>query len=332
MKKMHHMSLMTELLIGTIGSILIVATFLSISFFSVFMYNIRKSTISSVTQTMETLDMHILGILGEYNDKVKTISNVVPVLESREQIRDVLVNLGKGLPSEALLYYATAEQIWDGGTLISHSGWEAPSDFDMQSRLWHKNALSNTNKICYTTPFVDVNTGKLIVTVSYRVFDNGGRIMGVAAFDIVLDALSEAVRNISLSPNSRINIVTKDGLYITNERSSAIMNENYFDTTNFKTYTKSDYLNGMSKSFTERGTFYGVHPIENTDWYIVAEGPISDFASEFERIMMQVLLTLVVLVAVMVGGAVFLSKKVSNCFNFIAAGCEVIAKGDFTKK
>ena len=332
MKKIHHMSLMTELLIGTIGSILIVALFLSISFFSVIMYNIRKSTINSVSQTMETLDMHIMGILGEYNDKVKTISKVVPALDNREQIRAVIENLGAGLPSETLLYYATAEQLWEGGTLISHSGWEASSDFDMQSRLWHKNAINNTNKICYTEPFNDVNTGKIIVTVSYRVFDKSGRVMGVAAFDIVLDALSEAVRNISLSPNSKIHIVTKDGLYITNERSSAIMNENYFDSASFKTYTKSEYLNGITKSFAEGGKFYGVHPIENTDWFIVAEGPISDFAAEFERIIMQVLLVLVVIVVAMAGGAVFLSKKVSKCFNFIAAGCEVIAKGDFTKK
>ncbi len=130
---------------------------------------------------------------------------------------------------ETLLYYATYEQIWDGGTLISHTGWEAAPDFDMQSRLWHQNAVKNQNKVCYTEPFTDVNTGKIIVTLSYRVLDNDGNLIGVSAADIVLDALSEAVKDIHLSKNSSVNIVTTNGLFITNDDFSAIMQKNYFD-------------------------------------------------------------------------------------------------------
>ncbi|MBR4463344.1 MAG: methyl-accepting chemotaxis protein [Treponema sp.] len=333
MKNKKYMSLQSELLVGTIGSMLIVALFLSLSYIFVFRTILNKSTVNSVNQTMETLDEEISGILGEYNDMVLNLSNVIPVLDGdRDLMKAVIQNMGKDLPPETLLYYATAEQIWEGGTLISHSGWEAPNDFDMQSRLWHKNAVSNRNKICYTEPFNDVNTGKIIVTISYNVLDSNGNLIGVSAFDIVLDALSEAVKKISLSEHSKINIITKEGLYLTNNDSSAIMSKNYFDEVSFKKYAKASYLDGNAKSFIEKNSFYGIRQINGTEWYIVADGPVSDFSGEYMRLVLYVLIALVFIILVMVAVDVVLSNRVSNCFKIIANGCDAIARGDFSKK
>ena len=333
MKNKKYMSLQSELLVGTIGSMLIVALFLSLSYIFVFRTILNKSAVNSVNQTMETLDEEISGILGEYNDMVLNLSNVIPVLDGdRDLMKAVIQNMGKDLPPETLLYYATAEQIWEGGTLISHSGWEAPNDFDMQSRLWHKNAVSNRNKICYTEPFNDVNTGKIIVTISYNVLDSNGNLIGVSAFDIVLDALSEAVKKISLSEHSKINIITKEGLYLTNNDSSAIMSKNYFDEVSFKKYAKASYLDGNAKSFIEKNSFYGIRQINGTEWYIVADGPVSDFSGGYIRLVFYVLIALVLIIIVMVAVDVVLSNRVSNCFKIIANGCDAIARGDFSKK
>ncbi|MBO4731541.1 MAG: hypothetical protein J5597_01865 [Spirochaetaceae bacterium] len=330
--KKRKMSLRTELLIGTIGSMLIVAIFLSISYMFVMKQIEDKATVNSVRQTMETLNEEVSGILKEYNDLVVDLSNVIPGLQSREQMKNVIKSMGRNMMEETLLYYATYEQIWDGGTLISHSGWEAPGDFDMQSRLWHKNAVNNQSKVNYTEPFTDANTGKIIVTLSYRVLDDSGKLIGVAAADIVLDALSEAVKNIKLSRNSKINLVTKDGLYLTNDDFSAIMNKNYFDSVSFKSVSESTYLDGTPKSFIENGTFYGVHPIENTDWFIVVEGPETDFSDEYIKLIAYVFIGLGIIVAVMLVVDIILSNRVSKGFKTIASGCDLIAKGDFSKK
>ncbi len=330
MKK--HLSLSSELLIGTIGTMLIAALFLCISFTLLTGNILKKSTINSAEQAMETLSEEVAGILGEYNDLVINLSNVIPALDSRDQMRSVIKSMGKNMAEETLLYYATAEQIWDGGTLISHTGWEAPADFDMQSRLWHKNAVNNRNKICYTSPFTDVNTGKIIVTVSYNVLDEEGKLIGVAAADIVLDALSRAVKEINLSPNSKIHIITSDGLYITNDDFTDIMNKNYFDAVSFKTYTAKNYLDGKSKVFIEDGQFYGVHPVKNTDWYIVADGPVSDFSGVYMRMIKAVIIALVAIILLMIAVDVYLSKRVSKNFRELANGCTYIAQGDFSRK
>ena len=333
MKNRKHMSLMAEVLVGSIGSMLFVTVFLFVSYMIVMLHGIKQACINSVGQTMETLNKEISGILGDYNNMVVDLSNVIPALDgNRDTMKSVITSMGKGLSKDCLLYYATKEQIWDGGTLISHSGWEAAGDFDMQSRLWHKNAVNNQNKICYTEPFSDVNTGKLIVTISYRVLDESGRLLGVSAFDIVLDGLSEAVRSIKLSENSKIYLVTKEGLYLTNPDSKAIMSKNYFDSVDFKSYSKAAYLDGKAKSFIEGSSFYGVHQIEGTDWFIVTEGPVSDFSGESIMQVLTLLIALLILIILMIIGDIILSKRVAKCFKIISSGCELIAHGDFSKK
>jgi len=332
MKQKKHISLMAEVLTGSIGIMVIITIFLFASMIYLTKTVINRSTINSVNQAMETLNEEVAGVLGEYNDLVVDLARIIPSLENRNQMRNVIEHMGKNMAAETLLYYATAEQIWDGGTLISHTGWEAPNDFDMQSRLWHKNAMNNPGKVCFTEPFTDINTGKIIVTLSYQVVDDDGEVIGVSAADIVLDALAEAVKEINLSDNSDIQIITKEGLYITNDDFSAIMRENYFDNVAIKSYTQASYLDGQSKAFIEGKYYYGVYQVRGTDWFIVTEGLASDFSAEYMAIIRNLFIVLLFIIVALIAMDVVLSKKVSSHFKELGEACKYLAQGDFTRK
>lgn len=319
-----------QVLAGTIGSMLIAALFLSVSFMLLMHHIVQRTTVDSVNQTMETLDKEVSGILNEYNDMVVNLSNSITYLHPREKVLDLVKGMGQDMDKDTMLYFASYEQLWEGGCVYTSVGWVPPADFDIQSRLWHKNAIANTDRVNYSQPYTDANTGKLNITLSYRVLNANGKIIGIAAADIVLDALSEAVKNIKLSKNSKINIVTNEGLYLTNDDFSAIMKKNYFDTASFKTYSKREYLDGYTKAFTENDSFYGIHPVGDTGWFIVVEGPTSDFSGGYTKIIFYVLLGLVVIVVLIVAVDSVIAKRVSGCFTEMAAGCEKIARCDFS--
>ena len=325
-------SLRTELLIGTIGSMVIITAFLIFCFRFVMNRIIATTTVDSVNQTMETLNKEVVGVLGEYNDLVVSLSDGITYLEPREKIGDLVNGMGKNMIENTMLYYATYEQLWDGGALFTSIGWVPPDDFDMQSRLWHQNAVKDQTKVCYTEPYVDANTGLLNITLSYRVLDKNGRLIGIAAADIVLDALSEAVRNIKLSSNSKIHIITKEGLYLTNDDSASIMTANYFDDVQFNKLFREEYLDGKPKAFTEKKSFFGVCPIENTEWFIVVEGPIEDFSGEYQKLFMYTIMGLMVIAIIMITVFFLLSSRVSRCFKIIASGCELMAMGDYSER
>ena len=325
-------SLRTELLVGTIGSMVIITAFLIFCFRFVMNKIVATTTVNSVNQTMETLDKEVIGVLGEYNDLVVSLSDAITYLEPREKIGDIVTGMGKNMIDNTMLYYATYENIWEGGALFTSIGWMPPDDFDMQSRLWHQNAVRNQTKVCYTEPYVDANTGLLNITLSYRVLDKNGSLIGIAAADIVLDALSESVKNIRLSANSKIHIITKEGLYLTNDDSSKIMNVNYFDEFQFGKFTRDEYLDGQAKAFTEGSSFYGVCPIENTEWFIVVEGPSEDFSGEYKKLFMYTIWGLAVIAIIMIIVFLILSTRVSRSFKVIASGCELMAMGDYSER
>ena len=326
------MSLRTELLIGTIGSMVIITLFLSLSFIFVMKRIITQTTVDSVNQTMETLNKEVTGVLGEYNDLVVCLSDAITYLEPREKIGDLVTGMGKNMIDNTMLYYATYENIWEGGALYTSIGWMPPPDFDMQSRLWHQNAVKDQTKVCYTEPYVDANTGLLNITLSYRVLNASGQLIGIAAADIVLDALSESVKNIKLSSNSQIHIITKEGLYLTNDNFDSIMTENYFDEIELSKYTMAEYLDGKAKAFTEGKQFYGVCPIENTEWFIVVEGPTEDFSGEYIKLLGYVIIGLVIIAVIMIVLFFILSTRVSKSFKIIASGCELMAMGDYSER
>ena len=126
MKK--HLSLSSELLIGTIGTVLIVALFLCTSFTILTSGILKKSTVSSVEETMETLSEEVSGILSEYNDLVTNLATTVSVLNNRELLTPVVERLGDRMMEGSMLYYQTLKQQWEGGYLITNIGWQAPPD------------------------------------------------------------------------------------------------------------------------------------------------------------------------------------------------------------
>ncbi len=325
-------SLRTELLIGTIGSMVIITAFLIFCFRFVMNRIIATTTVNSVNQIMETLNKEVGGVLGEYNDLVVSLSDGITYLEPREKIGDLVNGMGKNMIENTMLYYATYENLWEGGALFTSIGWMPPPDFDMKSRLWHQNAVKDQTKVCYTEPYVDANTGLLNITLSYRVLDKNGKLIGIAAADIVLDALSQAVRDIRLSTNSKIHIITKEGLYLTNDDSASIMTANYFDEVQIHKISKEDYLDGNPKAFTEKDSFYGVCPIENTEWFIVVEGPTTDFSGEYQKLFMYTIFGLVVIAVIMITIFFILSSRVSRSFMIIASGCELMAMGDYSER
>ena len=332
MKQTKNFSLMSEILIGSIGTIVIITIFLFTSFTYLVQRVIRDSTTTQVSEAMDSLDSEISTILGKYKELVVSFSNIAQTLGTKENQEAALKAMGKDLPSGTLLYFATKEPLSSGGYLISNTGWTPSADFDMQGREWYKGATLNTNKIYFTEPFVDANTGKLIITISYRAFDSYGSIIGVSAADIVLDTLDEMVSSISISPNSSFELILSDGRFITSDDAESRMKINYFDYANFKTYAKNELLDGKTKSFIEKHTFYGVHSVKDTNWFIVAKGPTSDFTGQSTKIIFSLIIGLSFIVFFVTLTNILLSKRVSSNFKELSKGCELLAQGDFTKR
>ena len=127
-------------------------------------------------------------------------------------------------------------------------------------------------------------------------------------------------------------LVDENGLFITNKDAEKITAENYFDNSLISKsgYNARNYLDGKTHSFIVDKNYYSVSPCEGTPWFVVAEGPVSDFTASSNTLTGFLLLIVLIVSAVVIICALSFSKIIGGIFSSLSANCKKLAKGDFS--
>lgn len=93
------------------------------------------------------------------------------------------------------LYYTSVDN-----EMASGSGYVADGTVDFTQRDWFLAAL-DSDEVCYSTPYRDADSGKLVITLSEKVM-SGDKAAGVLAADIFVDTLIEMVNEQAVPEDS----------------------------------------------------------------------------------------------------------------------------------
>lgn len=235
---------------------------------------------SELSYTAEKVNSNVLERMNPIMVNIEDFANFASLSDDTEIYYPLVQTFYKNLSYSSGFYYASIESVKDGGGLFVHSGgWVPPAGYDQTSREWYKGAISNNGKLAFSSPFIDADTGELVITVSHSVNNTKGRIKGVVACDIMLSRLTTLFQNIEISKNTKASMITHDGYYITNDDPAKIMKARYFDDTAYKG-DMNQWMNGELKTELDRKNFYAVSKIGESPWYVVIEGPLVDFKGQ----------------------------------------------------
>ncbi|MCR4684857.1 MAG: response regulator [Lachnospiraceae bacterium] len=96
------------------------------------------------------------------------------------------------------------------GNYVDGSGWEPPADYDPTKRDWYLQAKAARGKMVLSSPYVDAQTGSIIV--SYVKLLSDGK--SVLALDITLNEVQRITEEMSADDLGYSFIVDKDGLVL----------------------------------------------------------------------------------------------------------------------
>ena len=171
---------------------------------------------STVVESMQPIILNVdnfVTFAGDYDDYT--------VLEL------LLGAFGNKLDEYAsMLYYAPFNTKGKDVKLLTNTDWVPPPDIDWTERVWFTEAVNNEGKTTYSSPYIDVNTGKLCVTISQAVYKSNGQLQGVIGCDILLDSLVNSIKEIKISKNAKLELITEDGFFLTNDDPSKVMTAN----------------------------------------------------------------------------------------------------------
>lgn len=103
---------------------------------------------------------------------------------------------------------------------VFSDGWEVPEDYKATERDWYPAAFANPDKIDVSSAYVDAYTGRIVVTVSKAIVQNGEPV-GVFAADFFVDDLIDMTTALSSSSSFAI-LIDKDGTVLTHKNSEYV--------------------------------------------------------------------------------------------------------------
>ena len=305
---------MRKTIISSIFPPVIVALFACLSFYIVNTRIVKENVNSTVNAAIYQLTGDVQKILQPNMDKMSNWQAIVEEIHEEKALFRVMKGIAADLSEDTLFYYATsASRFSKEGFFINNLGWKPDDTWEPSTRTWFKEAVANNGRFTYTEPYVDDRTGKVCATFSQSVKDKNDKILGVAAMDVMLDVLSDLVSRASISPHSNVYILLSDGRFLTNPDSSKLINENYFTesvTADLKKggYSVEEFIGGNGTNIILRKNFYALQRIGNSPWFIMVDGPVSDFSARFMRNLVIILCVLLVLG----GGSAFVNMWLLN--------------------
>jgi methyl-accepting chemotaxis protein len=112
------------------------------------------------------------------------------------------------------------------GSLICGSGYAAPSDFNLRTRTWYKEATSKRG-VVVTEPSIDVITNNLVVASAMPVYGAKGELLGVIGVDVSLEELTSKIRTASIFNAGYGVLLAPDGLVLEHPDKTFILVENF---------------------------------------------------------------------------------------------------------
>lgn len=330
-KQKKHLSLAFQVVIGNFIPMMILALVVGITF-SVLLNKTTKNNIQSVSESsIDKLSSDVNNILIPYESLVKGLTRVAETTHTKEYIGAVADGLAADLGDISLYYGTKISRFEKGGFYVDSSGWIPDDDWEPAKRPWYTNAINNIGSISYAEPYVDSMTNSICTTLSKAVVLNG-EVVGCGAVDILLDDLSATIKDINISENSKVHIISENGLYITNEDSEKIMRDCFYRLPEVMEAGLSDKNFNSDKTHTviKNNNYFSITKAGNTPWYIVAYGPVSDFSKEFSTALRKVILIILGILIIVTIILALIAKSVAKVFKELAAGCKNLASGDLT--
>jgi methyl-accepting chemotaxis protein len=112
------------------------------------------------------------------------------------------------------------------GRFADGTGWIPPSDFDPTTRPWYVEALKAEGGVIFTSPFVDANSGKLIVSVACAAYDSEGDLVGVVGADLDLALIQDQVLAQRIRGNGQGYLLDAQGFCMVHPESEKVMGLN----------------------------------------------------------------------------------------------------------
>ena len=165
----------------------------------------------------------------------------------------------------------------DGSVAIMSDGYITEPGWDVTTRPWYE--CTRTGKMIMTEPYIDDNTGDLVLTIATPVYNEARQLLGVAGMDISMASMMELMESYKIGEEGYITLLSSNGVYIYHPNEALVqtfikdanISENVVKAVEEKTETFLDYkVNNESR-------FGYISSVGTTGYIVISSIPFMQY-------------------------------------------------------
>ncbi|GAB6086511.1 methyl-accepting chemotaxis protein [Alkaliphilus crotonatoxidans] len=303
--------------------------------YSILEEKLKLTTEQTANQAADSLNEYFLGI----ERQVKALAENSLVIKlaregqlggdeaSQNQYFDLAMELlaNANHPNESVLntYVGTESK---GMYLYPRS--EVPAGYDPTDRPWYSEALKNPDRVAWTDPYIDTNSGQYTITASKIIQDNGST-LGVVAFDVDIEGLAEKIGNVHLGNEGYLVLASQQGIVISHpdvERigTNDITGQSFWET------VVSHEADFIRYEFDGGHKFMSFTTIPSTGWKLMGAMEAHELLTSTSDLLNYILIGVIIASILGVGIAIIISRRISGPLNQLKGAFGRASTGDLS--
>ncbi|WP_153463881.1 methyl-accepting chemotaxis protein [Sediminibacillus terrae] len=129
--------------------------------------------------------------------------------EQRSDLMETLTNISSSDEAIQTAYLGTEKE----GEMLTAPALDLPDDYDPRTRPWYQEATENIGEVIWTEPYIDAETGELIVSAAKAV-EAGTGAVGVLSIDINMQSVLDMISTVEIGDSGYAAIMDKSGKFV----------------------------------------------------------------------------------------------------------------------
>ncbi len=202
-------------------------------------FSITSARESELTLESDAATNQLVGFLEKYGREAEVFAGNPEIREvfaetkkgnsllDASKIDSVFENLGNAADADAENILAVWIADADASTFAQSDGNVSGDDWDITGRVWYE--CLSTGETVLTEPYIDSNTGELVLSAVAPVYDENGNGLGVAGIDLSMSHIINVMSGYKIGSRGYMVLVSADGtiIYHPDER---LIQQNISDT------------------------------------------------------------------------------------------------------
>ena len=146
--------------------------------------NIVKTGEITAKESADQIERYLTTNIDSVKLAAYTLDEMINEERTDEEIQDYLVGESTAVRN-AVIENSTGLYGYINGRFFSGTNWEPPKDYDATERPWYKRPMENPGEITILDPYIDVQSGNMMLALGKTLCDG----VSVISVDVSLDRI-----------------------------------------------------------------------------------------------------------------------------------------------